>query len=174
MIRMARHSYNITADIKCYDGVILDIGDYCSIASGLEILSGTHPCIKYPQVVSTYPFHEKWGADYPESKMGGQVTIGNDVWIAKDVKILEGVTIGNGVIIGSNSVVTKDVPDYCFVAGNPAVIKRQRFSDEQIKSLLDIKWWKWSDYEVAESLKYMKDINEFIKQYENSSTDNNI
>lgn len=55
----------------------------------------------------------------------GTVVIGNNVWIGEKVTILPGVTIGNGVVIGANSVVTKSVPDYCVVAGNPAKIIKQ-------------------------------------------------
>ncbi|MDH2363752.1 DapH/DapD/GlmU-related protein (plasmid) [Priestia megaterium] len=68
--------------------------------------------------------------DTPMRKQGfyeeQQVTIGNDVWIGGRVTILPGVKIGNGVIIGANSVVTKDIPDYAIVAGNPATVKRIR------------------------------------------------
>lgn len=49
------------------------------------------------------------------------VNIGDDVWIGANVTILRGVTIGNGVIVGAGSVVTKDIPAWTVVAGNPAV-----------------------------------------------------
>ena len=55
-----------------------------------------------------------------------KVTIGNDVWIGQRVMIMPGVTIGDGSIVGAASVVTKDVPDYAIVAGNPARIIRYR------------------------------------------------
>ncbi len=61
----------------------------------------------------------------PEPPLRG-VTIGNDVWIGTRVTILPGVTIGNGSIIGACSVVTKDIPEMCVAAGNPARIIRQR------------------------------------------------
>lgn len=55
----------------------------------------------------------------------GPVIIGNNVWIGDKATVLSGVTIGDGAVIGANSVVTKDVPAYCVVAGNPAkIIKR--------------------------------------------------
>ena len=54
------------------------------------------------------------------------VTIGSDVWIGDRVVLLKGVTVGHGAIIGSSSVVTKDVPDYAIVCGNPAVVKKFR------------------------------------------------
>ena len=52
----------------------------------------------------------------------GPVIIGSNVWIGDKATILAGVTIGDGVVIAANSVVTKDVPAYCVVAGNPAVV----------------------------------------------------
>ena len=55
----------------------------------------------------------------------GEVHIGDYVWIGDKVTVLAGVRIGNNVVVGANSVVTKDVPDNCVVAGIPAkVIKR--------------------------------------------------
>ena len=55
----------------------------------------------------------------------GPVIIGNNVWIGDKATILPGVTIGDGAVIAANAVVTKDVPPYSVVGGNPAkVIKR--------------------------------------------------
>ena len=53
--------------------------------------------------------------------MGGPVTIGDRVWIGYGALILPGVTIGEGAVVGAGAVVTKDVPSYTIVAGNPAV-----------------------------------------------------
>ena len=55
----------------------------------------------------------------------GPVVIGNNVWIGEHVCILGGVSIGDGCVIAANSVITKDIPPYCLVAGVPAVIKKQ-------------------------------------------------
>lgn len=55
----------------------------------------------------------------------GKVIIGNNVWIGDKATVLPGVSIGDGAIIGANSVVTKDVPAFSVVAGNPArIIKK--------------------------------------------------
>ena len=54
------------------------------------------------------------------------VTIGNDVWIGGRVIILPGVHIGDGAVIGAGSVVTKDVPPYAIVGGNPAKVIKER------------------------------------------------
>ena len=53
------------------------------------------------------------------------VTIGNDCWFGANVTVCPGVTIGNGVVIGAGSVVTRDIPDNCVAAGNPARVIRE-------------------------------------------------
>ncbi len=57
--------------------------------------------------------------------------------------ILSGVKIGDGAVIGASSVVTRDVPAYSIVAGNPDRLIRMRFDEETIDMLLRIKWWEW-------------------------------
>lgn len=60
----------------------------------------------------------------------GPVIIGNDVWIGDKATILPGVTIGDGAVIAANSVVTRDVPAYCVVGGNPAKIINNKLYNE--------------------------------------------
>ena len=57
---------------------------------------------------------------------GGDVIIGNHVWIAYRAIILPGITIGDGAVVGASSVVTKDIPPYTIVAGNPARVIKDR------------------------------------------------
>jgi len=164
-ITMGRHTYNATNDIECYEKNKLIIGNFCSIGSGLKIYTGLHPNIENPDVVSQYPFHEQWKVDYPPSVMTDKVIIGNDVWISTDVGILGGVTIGDGVIVAARSMVTKDVPPYAFVAGNPARIKKYRFWPGVIGELLIIKWWDWSDEKIRKEMESFNDIKTFIKKH---------
>ena len=164
MIKVGKHTV-VPEDFKPYPEVNVTIGNFCSIGSGLKIYSGTHAPIEYPDVVSTYPFAENWKVDYPPCKTGGFFSIGHDVWIATDVRILEGVTIGTGAIIAAGSIVTKDVPLYGFVAGNPAQVKRMRYTDPQIDLLLRISWWNWSDEKIRESIPYMQNIKLFLNKY---------
>jgi acyl-[acyl carrier protein]--UDP-N-acetylglucosamine O-acyltransferase len=82
-------------------------------------------------------------SEYSVVRTKGDIVIGNDVWIAGDAKIMSGVSIGDGAVIGANSLVAKDVPAYAIYAGNPARLIRMRFSDEDIKTLEELKWWDW-------------------------------
>ena len=83
-----------------------------------------------PEVIIYTQNHSFDRIDIPMCEQGFQeeckVEIGNDVWIGARVIILPGVKIGNGCVIGAGAVVTKDVPDYCVVGGNPAKILKVR------------------------------------------------
>lgn len=121
----------------------LRVGSYCSIAEGVEIfLGGNHRT----DWVTTYPFSlfKPWPeahaiTGHPASR--GDVTIGNDVWLGAGCVILSGVTIGHGAVVGCRAVVSRDVPDYAIVAGNPATLVRMRFAPDLIAGLLADAWW---------------------------------
>ena len=129
----------------------LVIGNFCSIADRVVIyLGGNHRT----DWVTTYPFGhahpDKFnkfnGEGHPSTK--GDVIIGNDVWISANVTIMSGITIGDGAVIAHNSHVVKNIEPYSLVGGNPAKLIRYRFSEEQIKNLLEIKWWNWPDEKI--------------------------
>lgn len=113
----------------------------------------------YQEKVS-FPFNNEW-----TQAERGDVVIGNDVWIGRDVMILSGVTIGNGAVIGAGSVVAKNIPPYAIAVGNPVKIVRKRFSENQIKALEQIEWWKWSVEQINARLHLIRsaNINEFIQ-----------
>ena len=78
-------------------------------------------------------------------KRKGSLIIQNDVWIGYGVTILSGVTIHNGAVVAANSTVTRDVPPYAIVAGNPAKVIKYRFDPETIERLQKIQWWYWDE-----------------------------
>jgi virginiamycin A acetyltransferase len=82
----------------------------------------------------------------------GDTEIANDVWIGYEAVIMPGVKIGDGAIIGAKSVVTKDVPPYTIVGGNPAKAIRQRFTDRTVEILLEIAWWNWDMEKITRNL----------------------
>lgn len=144
-ITVGRYTYgvkNLTIN-QWGEGAKLEIGAFCSIASGTILLGGNHRT----DWITTFPFghifaDELGGQDivgHPATR--GDVIIGNDVWIGQHVTILSGVTVGTGAVIGANAVVTKDVGPYEIVGGNPAKLLRKRFSDDIVERLLKLKWW---------------------------------
>jgi acetyltransferase-like isoleucine patch superfamily enzyme len=144
MFRLGEHSYGsptVLAWSEAYKTQIVTTGKYCSIAENVKfILDGNHRMDTF----STYPFREIRGwKEAPLCGWGKNIPIiGNDVWIARDVTIYSGVTIGDGAVIAGQSVVTKDVPPYAVVGGNPARILKYRFQEDIIKDLLETKWWE--------------------------------
>lgn len=115
----------------------LEIGNFVSIASGVKfILGGNHEV----KTFTTYPFKVMCFNEKVEAWTKGPVVIKDDVWIGMDSLILSGVTIAQGAIVAARSVVTKDVPPYSIVAGNPAKIIKYRYSQEVIKEMLEINW----------------------------------
>lgn len=146
----------------------LSIGSYCSISRNVQIfLGGNHRT----DWITTFPFphyyaNQKNIANYEISK--GNVTIGHDVWLGDGCTILSGVTIGHGAVIGCNAVVTKDVPAYAIVVGNPGKVTRYRFDDDIINALLKAAWWDWPEEELVENMEKLcsDDIGQFISYAE--------
>lgn len=134
----------------------LYIGKFCAIASGAKFImnGGNHET----KPLSTYPFAifgngwEKINAGmdqqakYPHK---GDTVIENDVWIGYEAVLMPGIRVGNGAIVATKAVVTKDVPDYAIVAGNPAQVVKMRFSDAEIEQLLQIAWWDWAPEKIS-------------------------
>lgn len=153
-------------DIDCHIDTELRIGGFCSIAGGLKIVSGQHPAVEHPEAISNFPFREwGWSEDYPPCLTKGWVEIGADVWIGQDVSIMQGVRVYPGAVIAAGSVVVKDVPPYSVVAGNPAMLKKTRYTEEQINTLLEIAWWDWPKAEIVKALPLMTDIDRFLDTY---------
>lgn len=131
------------------------MGRYCSIAHRVEFGSTEHPTSWLSTSSFTYDPHFELFKDFagsdsdfqakhvPKEKRHSAITIGDDVWIGLSAYIRGGVELGTGCIVGTGAVVTKDVPPYAIVAGNPAQIKRFRFSEEVIARLLASRWWEY-------------------------------
>lgn len=137
----------------------LVIGRFCQFAHGTLFItsSANHPMGGF----STYPFRvfkPETMADYIDLPFRDTV-IGNDVWIGHGATVMPGVTIGDGVIVAAGAVVTKDVPPYCIVGGNPAAVIRQRFSDVVVADLLAIRWWDWDIDRIEANLAAIESVD---------------
>lgn len=98
-----------------------------------------------------------------------KTVIGNDVWIGANAIIPGGIDIGTGAIVAAGAVVVKSVPPYAIVGGNPAQIIRYRFSEVQIKFLLESEWWNWSLKEFFLRVDDFSDIEKFMVQQASSA-----
>ena len=130
-----------------YGNERLIIGKFCAIATNVKfIMNGANHKI---DGISAYPFPvfgNGWETAMNlliELPSKGDTVIGNDVWIGYESLIMPGVKIGDGAVIAAKSVVVKDIPAYTVVGGNPAHPIKQRFSDEEVAQLLEIRWWDW-------------------------------
>jgi acetyltransferase-like isoleucine patch superfamily enzyme len=132
----------------------IEIGKFCAIASNVSIFGGGEHFIRR---ATTYPFKFIFLQSFPierneDATTKGKTSIGNDVWIGQGVTVLSGVSIGDGAVIGAGAVVSKDVPPYSVVAGNPAQVIRYRFQPETIEKLLKLKWWNWDLEHILKNL----------------------
>ena len=98
-----------------FNCVVLDV---CPVRIGDFTLFG-------PAVQIYTPMHPLNAAERREKEYGKPVDIGSDVWVGGGAIILPGVTIGSRAVIGAGSVVTRDVPEGVFAAGNPCRVIRE-------------------------------------------------
>lgn len=163
-VRIGDYSYINTQFGQSFIDSNVIIGKYCSVAPNVCIALGNHNM----SFITTHPilYNEKYGMvkqEIPKKDDNEQTIIGNDVWIGANANIKRGITIGNGAVIAMNSVVTRNVPDYAVVAGNPAKIIKYRFKPNEIKYLNSSKWWDMPYINIKKQLNSFYDINKFVK-----------
>jgi chloramphenicol O-acetyltransferase type B len=148
-------SYGLPKVHDYHEGTVVKIGAYCSIASNVQIfLGGQHRS----NWVSNYPFpfffemQAEYREQYIRGGSRGDVIIGSDVWLCANCSILSGVTIGHGAVVASGAVISRDVPPYAVMAGNPAKLIKWRFDEATRASLLEAKWWGWPEDEIRQIL----------------------
>lgn len=98
-------------------------------------------------------------AFYADKERKLAVQIGSDVWIGRGALLIAGITIGDGAVIGAGAVVTKDVPPFTIMGGNPAKPIRKRFTDQEIEFLLHDAWWE-------KDLQWLQDHADLFKSIE--------
>jgi phosphonate metabolism protein (transferase hexapeptide repeat family) len=149
------------------------IGKFCSIAAMTRINPGNHPMHRASQAHFTYRASayfpsESDDAEFFEWRRSHRVHIGHDVWIGHGAIVLPGRSIGTGAVIAAGAIVTKDIPAYTIVAGNPARIIRSRFPEDIGPRLMELAWWDWSHETLRAALPDFRrlTIEEFLAKYE--------
>lgn len=117
--------------IECLPGAVLEIGHKSYINHDSEIRCrehvsiGNNVSIAYNVLIQDSDYHTMYdenGTPKPETK---PIVIEDDVWIGANAIVLKGVTLGKGCVVAAGAVVTKSVPAYALVGGNPARIIKQ-------------------------------------------------
>lgn len=141
------------------------IGRYCSFGEDVQIGRQSHPTTWASTSPAFYigdrlfdlghsfsgsESYHTYGIEASESPTHARVTtIGNDVYIGHGATICAGVTIGTGAIVAINAVVSRDVPPFTVVAGNPAIFKKFRLPPHLAAQLLTLEWWKFAPWQLA-------------------------
>ena len=149
------------------------MGKFCSIAAMTRINPGNHPMHRATQAHFTYRASayfpgEGDEAEFFDWRKSHRVHIGHDVWIGHGAIVLPGRSIGTGAVIAAGAVVTKDVPAYTIVAGNPARPIKRRFSEEVANRLARLAWWDWDHETLRRALPDFRKlgIEDFLDKYE--------
>lgn len=167
-VSMGDYSYVVNDSQIAY----ATIGKFCSIAALTRINPGNHPMHRATQAHFTYRASayfpgEPDDEDFFNWRREHHVNIGHDVWIGHGAIVLPGRDIGTGAVIAAGAIVTKDVPAYTIVAGNPARVVRRRFSEAVEGKLMELRWWNWSHEELRLALPDFRHlaIEDFVAKY---------
>jgi phosphonate metabolism protein (transferase hexapeptide repeat family) len=149
------------------------IGKFCSIAAMTRINPGNHPMHRATQAHFTYRSSayfpgETDDAEFFAWRKSYRIHIGHDVWIGHGAIVLPGRNIGTGAVIAAGAIVTKDVPAYTIVGGNPARPIKRRFPEDIADRLARLAWWDWDHDALRSALPDFRKlaIEDFLQKYE--------
>jgi len=140
-----------------FSGSRLTIGRYCALAHGCTIvMDDANHALAGPSSFPFAIFGGAWAAALPLEEMPfgrrGDTAIGHDVWLGYESLIMPGVSIGDGAVVAARAVVTRDVPPYAVVAGNPAQVVRLRYDEDDVERLRRLAWWDWPAARVTAAI----------------------
>lgn len=128
------------------------VGRYCSFAPTSYVFLRNHGVDFI--ALTAYLYQPKLGVVDEDRLPLAKLDIADDVWIGHNATILSSApSIGRGAVVAAGAVVTKPVPAYAIVAGNPAKVIRYRFTPEIIEQIEASRWWELSTQELREFIK---------------------
>jgi phosphonate metabolism protein (transferase hexapeptide repeat family) len=161
--------------IKHVDIFNAEVGKFANIAAQVRINPVNHPMWRatlhhftYRAVAHFMDDEDDDNGEVSNWRNSNRVIIGPDVWIGHAAIVMPGVCVGTGSIIGSGSVVTKHVPDYTIVAGNPARVIRRRVTEDVEAALTRIAWWDWDREALIKALPDFRKLSaaDFAAKYD--------
>ena len=166
-----RDSYIVSADIQSginfspKDGRhCIAVGKVCSLAESITFMIDLNH--DYSAVCQGNLFELKDMDQIRYAARKASIIIQNDVWVGHGATIMAGVTLHNGCAVAANAVVTKDVPPYTIVGGNPAKPLRRRCDEEDALAMQKIAWWNWPEQLLKKRKQdFALPIRNFIEKY---------
>ncbi len=154
------------------DIIHTEVGKFCSIAAHTRINPGNHPLDRV--MLSHVGYRSSaygLGPDDPDFfdwRRSSPVTLGHDVWIGHGAIVLPGRNVGTGAAVGAGAIVTKDVPPFAVVVGNPARTLRLRFPERQVAALHRIAWWDWPHERIGAAMQDFRRLGaaEFCEKHD--------
>ena len=145
-VEIGAHSYGCFDPVRFPPGV--RVGRYVSIGPNVTAYRRNHPMDR----LSLHPYFYRpgLGAGKNADVKTASLEIGDGSWLGANAIILPGCRrIGRGAVVAAGAVLTRDVPDYAVVGGNPARLIRYRFSAEGIADADATRWWLQSPEELS-------------------------
>ncbi|WP_050529010.1 DapH/DapD/GlmU-related protein [Pseudaestuariivita atlantica] len=136
-------------------------GRYCSVGENISFMGYRHPIEAASSSSLFFNSNREFFTAYQDAREAetgtrptfrepvpspqpqrGMLIVGHDVWIGDNAVLRGGITIGDGAVVAGGAVVTRDVPPYAVVAGNPARVVKHRFPEEVQQGLQECRWWE--------------------------------
>lgn len=147
-IDIGAHSYGCFDPVRFPPGT--RVGRYVSVGPGVAAYRRNHPVDRLS--MHPYFYRPSMGTGHTVDVETAPLNIGAGSWIGAKVIILPGCRrIGRGAVVAAGAVLTRDVPDYAVVGGNPARVIKYRFGEEEILAAEATWWWQQKPEDVVSS-----------------------